>query len=112
NEDITAVTLVEIQEEVKKLSAIRELVEKLRVPEGHASNYLTLIVRELVRLHEHAHAYLHTAIIEASEGCAGRTVELDWWKCKEVNEPLAEKPLRLQKLKACVLLACKIWLGL
>jgi len=81
---------VEIRGVVKKLSAIRELVEKLRVPEGHVSNYLTLIVRELVRLHEHAHAYLHTAIIEASEGCAGRTVELDWWKCREVNEPLAE----------------------
>jgi len=88
--EIVFICEVEIQEEVKKLSTIRELIEKLKVPEGHVSNYLTLIVRELVRLHEHAHAYLHTAIIETSEGCVGRTVELDWWKCREVNEPLAE----------------------
>ncbi|MHA1616476.1 MAG: hypothetical protein ACTSX9_04120 [Candidatus Njordarchaeales archaeon] len=86
-----------IADEVNKLlgntTFSRELFKKLGLDtpsetskEGLVRGYLTLILRELVRLHEHAHAYTSTAMIEVSEP----TIDLDWNKCRDVNEPLAE----------------------
>lgn len=50
------------------------------------SNKLILFVRELVRLHEHAHAFLHTAKIKGGSQGKG-------WYCslpEEINEPITE----------------------
>jgi len=53
--------------------------------------YCYPLLRELVRLHEHAHAYIHTARIE--DMCLGNSILQDeWFKKlpKEINESLTE----------------------
>lgn len=83
-----------IQEEVERLLHKPELIEKLNIESKHARNYLSLVVKELVRLHEHAHAYLHTAIIENFGNDYVYDIVSNWYVCKEVVEPLTEFVVR------------------
>jgi len=63
---------VELREKLEKLSKSRE--------------ELILILRELVRLHEHSHAFLHTATVRKSKPSGKWYSNLP----KEVNGPLTE----------------------